>query len=128
MLRADGAHLSGSRRPRTRGGWSVLEVIDLRSLSPLDLGPVFDSVARTGRAIVVHEAPVFGGLGAEIASRISEKCFFSPKRRCCGSVRHTLPTRRPNSNTTTCLTSIASWMPWTPLGDVMQTFRMPGRW
>ncbi|MGB3013354.1 MAG: alpha-ketoacid dehydrogenase subunit beta [Candidatus Nanopelagicales bacterium] len=54
-----------------------LEVIDLRSLSPLDLGPVFDSVARTGRAIVVHEAPVFGGLGAEIATRISEKCFFS---------------------------------------------------
>jgi pyruvate dehydrogenase E1 component beta subunit len=54
-----------------------LEVIDLRSLSPLDLGPVFDSVARTGRAIVVHEAPVFSGLGAEIAARISEQCFFS---------------------------------------------------
>lgn len=53
-----------------------LEVIDLRSLSPLDLGPVFDSVRRTGRCVIVHEAPVFGGLGAEIAARISLECFF----------------------------------------------------
>ncbi|MEZ5184710.1 MAG: alpha-ketoacid dehydrogenase subunit beta [Candidatus Nanopelagicales bacterium] len=54
-----------------------LEVIDLRTLSPLDLGPVFESVGRTGRAVVVHEAPVFLGLGAEIAARISQECFFS---------------------------------------------------
>jgi pyruvate dehydrogenase E1 component beta subunit len=54
-----------------------LEVIDLRTLSPLDLGPVFDSVRRTGRAVVVHEAPVFVGLGAEIAAQISQECFFS---------------------------------------------------
>lgn len=53
-----------------------MEIIDLRSLSPLDLTPVFDSVRRTGRAVVVHEAPVFVGLGAEIAAQISQECFF----------------------------------------------------
>jgi pyruvate dehydrogenase E1 component beta subunit len=54
-----------------------LEVIDLRSLSPLDLGPVVESVARTGRCVVVHEAPVFGGLGAEVAARVTQECFFN---------------------------------------------------
>jgi 2-oxoisovalerate dehydrogenase E1 component beta subunit len=54
-----------------------LEVIDLRSLSPLDMGPVFDSVRRTGRMIVVHEAPGNVGLGAELAARVSEECFYS---------------------------------------------------
>ena len=54
-----------------------LEVIDLRTLSPLDLGPVYDSVRRTGRAVVVHEAHVNLGLGAEVSARISEECFFS---------------------------------------------------
>jgi 2-oxoisovalerate dehydrogenase E1 component beta subunit len=54
-----------------------LEVIDLRTLSPLDLDPVFASVRRTGRAIVVHEAPGNLGLGAEVAARISEECFYS---------------------------------------------------
>ncbi|MFZ2503229.1 MAG: alpha-ketoacid dehydrogenase subunit beta [Nocardioides sp.] len=54
-----------------------LEVIDLRTLSPLDLRPVYDSVRRTGRAIVVHEAHVNLGLGAEVAARVSEECFYS---------------------------------------------------
>ena len=54
-----------------------LEVIDLRTLSPLDLGPVVESVRRTGHAVVVHEAPVSLGLGAEIAARITEECFYS---------------------------------------------------
>ncbi|BCJ65378.1 alpha-ketoacid dehydrogenase subunit beta [Polymorphospora rubra] len=54
-----------------------LEVIDLRTLSPLDLAPVFDSVRRTGRCVVVHEAPSNVGLGAELAARITEKCFYS---------------------------------------------------
>jgi pyruvate dehydrogenase E1 component beta subunit len=53
-----------------------LEVIDLRSLSPLDLPAIFASVRKTGRCIVVHEAPVTGGLGAEIAARVSEQCFY----------------------------------------------------
>jgi pyruvate dehydrogenase E1 component beta subunit len=54
-----------------------LEVIDLRSVSPLDLDTVEASVARTGRLVVVHEAPVFGGVGAELAARIAERCFYS---------------------------------------------------
>jgi pyruvate dehydrogenase E1 component beta subunit len=53
-----------------------LEVIDLRSLSPLDTGAIVASVRRTGRCIVVHEAPITGGLGAEIAAVITEKCFY----------------------------------------------------
>ena len=54
-----------------------LEVIDLRTLSPLDMGPVLDSVRRTGRAVVTHEAHVNLGMGAEIAARITEECFYS---------------------------------------------------
>ncbi|WP_089254808.1 alpha-ketoacid dehydrogenase subunit beta [Asanoa hainanensis] len=54
-----------------------LEVIDLRTLSPLDLGPAYESVRRTGRCVVVHEAPSNVGLGAELAARITEECFYS---------------------------------------------------
>jgi len=54
-----------------------IEVVDLRSLSPLDLPTVRASVEKTGRLVVVHEAPVFLGMGAEIASRVSEQCFYS---------------------------------------------------
>jgi 2-oxoisovalerate dehydrogenase E1 component beta subunit len=54
-----------------------LEVIDLRSLSPLDMPTVYESVKRTGRAVVVHEAPGNLGLGAELAARITEECFYS---------------------------------------------------
>ncbi|WP_282779859.1 MULTISPECIES: alpha-ketoacid dehydrogenase subunit beta [unclassified Nocardia] len=53
-----------------------LEVIDLRSLSPIDFDTVAESVRKTGRLVVVHEAPVSGGLGAEIAARITERCFY----------------------------------------------------
>jgi pyruvate dehydrogenase E1 component beta subunit len=54
-----------------------LEVIDLRALSPIDWDTVFASVRKTGHAIVVAEAPVFGSLAGEIAARISERCFYS---------------------------------------------------
>lgn len=54
-----------------------LEVIDLRSLSPLDLGPVYDSVRRTGRCVVVHEAPSNVSLSSEVAARVTERCFYS---------------------------------------------------
>jgi pyruvate dehydrogenase E1 component beta subunit len=54
-----------------------LEVIDLRSLSPMDMPVVFDAVRRTGRCIVVHEAQRSLGIGAEVAARISEECFYS---------------------------------------------------
>ncbi|MDG4816381.1 alpha-ketoacid dehydrogenase subunit beta [Micromonospora sp. WMMD956] len=54
-----------------------LEVVDLRTLSPLDLTAVYESVRRTGRCVVVHEAPGNLGLGAEIAARVTEECFYS---------------------------------------------------
>jgi 2-oxoisovalerate dehydrogenase E1 component beta subunit len=54
----------------------TLDVIDLRSLSPLDIGAVDASVRKTGRCVVVHEAPVTAGLGAEIAARVTQDCFY----------------------------------------------------
>ncbi|HEX8094869.1 MAG TPA: alpha-ketoacid dehydrogenase subunit beta [Jatrophihabitans sp.] len=56
---------------------SELEVIDLRSLSPLDTDTVVRSVQKTGRLVVVHEASVTLGMGAEIAARVQERAFFS---------------------------------------------------
>lgn len=56
-------------------GWSI-EVLDLRSLSPLDTDGIVASVKRTGRAIVVHEAARTLGMGAEIAARIQEEAFY----------------------------------------------------
>ena len=53
-----------------------LEVVDLRTLSPLDLPTITASVKKTGRAVIVHEASTFLGLGAEIAARIQEECFY----------------------------------------------------
>jgi len=54
-----------------------LEVIDLRTLSPLDTGTVLESVRRTGRLVVVHEAPSTLGVGAELAARVTEEAFYS---------------------------------------------------
>jgi 2-oxoisovalerate dehydrogenase E1 component beta subunit len=53
-----------------------IEVIDLRSLSPLDFETITASVSRTGRCVVAHEAPVYAGLGSEIAARVTEECFY----------------------------------------------------
>jgi 2-oxoisovalerate dehydrogenase E1 component beta subunit len=53
-----------------------LQVVDLRSLSPLDWPTITDAVRRTGRALVVHEAPTNLGLGAEIAARLSEDLYY----------------------------------------------------
>jgi 2-oxoisovalerate dehydrogenase E1 component beta subunit len=52
-----------------------IEVIDLRSLSPVDFATVEASVQRTGRLVVTHEASQSGGLGAEIATSVTERCF-----------------------------------------------------
>jgi 2-oxoisovalerate dehydrogenase E1 component beta subunit len=52
-----------------------VEVLDLRSLVPLDLEALASSVSRTGRAVVVHEAPLTAGFGAEIVARLMEECF-----------------------------------------------------
>ena len=51
------------------------EVIDLRTLQPLDMDTVIESAHRTNRVAVVHEAVRFGGLGGEIASQIAEQAF-----------------------------------------------------
>jgi pyruvate dehydrogenase E1 component beta subunit len=63
------------------------EVVDLRSLSPLDNETIVISVKKTGRAVVVHEAPRTGGLGAEIAARINEEALLeleAPVERVTG--------------------------------------------
>jgi 2-oxoisovalerate dehydrogenase E1 component beta subunit len=63
------------------------EVLDLRSLQPLDVDAIVASVTKTGRAVVVHEAPRTCGFGAELSALIQERCFLSleaPVRRVTG--------------------------------------------
>lgn len=64
-----------------------VEVLNLRSLNPLDINVIVASVNKTGRCVVAHEAPKTQGFGAEIASQIMERCFLhleAPVMRCCG--------------------------------------------
>ncbi|MBM4105504.1 MAG: alpha-ketoacid dehydrogenase subunit beta [Phycisphaerae bacterium] len=64
-----------------------IELIDLRTIYPFDMETVAASVRKTGRAVVVHEAPKTCGFGAEIAARIMEECFLSleaPVQRVTG--------------------------------------------
>jgi pyruvate dehydrogenase E1 component beta subunit len=80
------------------------EVIDVRTLAPLDRDGIVASVEKTGRAVIVHEAPLTGGLGGEIAATISERALYSllaPVQRVTGwdtifplkrSEAHYLPT------------------------------------
>jgi pyruvate dehydrogenase E1 component beta subunit len=68
-------------------GVGSLEVIDLRTLVPLDEETLVASAVRTGRMVVVHEAPQFLGMGAEIAARVTEAAFLhleAPVLRCTG--------------------------------------------
>jgi 2-oxoisovalerate dehydrogenase E1 component beta subunit len=65
--------LAAAEQAATRG--TQVEVVDLRSLVPLDLETLSASVRRTGRAVVVHEAPQTLGLGAEVVARLMEECF-----------------------------------------------------
>src|SRR3546814_9975979 len=69
------------------------EVIDLRSLVPLDLGTITRSVQKTGRCVVVHEATRTCGFGAELAALVQEHCFSdleAPVERVTGrSEEHT---------------------------------------
>jgi pyruvate dehydrogenase E1 component beta subunit len=81
------------------------EVVDLRTLNPLDRDTLIDSVTRTGRAVVVHEAPKTSGFGAEIVAQIMEHALLqleAPVRRVAGfdvvfplaqSERYYLPSR-----------------------------------
>lgn len=54
-----------------------LEVVDLRSISPIDYGPLLESVARTGRLVVAQEAPGNVSVGSEIAATVAERAFYS---------------------------------------------------
>jgi pyruvate dehydrogenase E1 component beta subunit len=56
-------------------GGTEVEVIDVRTVQPLDSATILESVRRTNRAVVVHEAVTFGGIGAEISSQIQEEAF-----------------------------------------------------
>lgn len=63
------------------------EVLDLRTLNPLDIDAITASVCKTGRCLIAHEAPKTQGFGAELAAQISERCFLyleAPVGRCCG--------------------------------------------
>ncbi|KQT84200.1 alpha-ketoacid dehydrogenase subunit beta [Aurantimonas sp. Leaf443] len=63
------------------------EIVDLRSLVPLDLETIVASVEKTGRCVVVHEATLTSGFGAELAALVQEHCFFhleAPVRRVTG--------------------------------------------
>jgi pyruvate/2-oxoglutarate/acetoin dehydrogenase E1 component len=76
------------------------EVIDLRTLNPLDLGTVLSSVRKTGRVVIVHEAVRTGGFGAELAALVAEQAFFdldAPIRRVTG-LDVPLPYSRPVEN------------------------------
>lgn len=64
-----------------------VEVINLRTLNPLDIETIVTSVKKTGKCVISHEAPKTQGFGAEISALIMEKCFFhmeAPVLRCCG--------------------------------------------
>jgi len=64
-----------------------IELIDLRTISPLDMPAIIRSVEKTGRVVIVHEAPKAAGLGAEIATAIMEQCFLhleAPVQRVTG--------------------------------------------
>ncbi|MCH2148956.1 MAG: alpha-ketoacid dehydrogenase subunit beta [Phycisphaerales bacterium] len=64
-----------------------IELIDLRTIQPFDMETVANSVRSTGRAVIVHEAPMTCGLGSEIATRIMEECFLhleAPVQRVTG--------------------------------------------
>ena len=63
------------------------ELIDLRTIQPWDRETVIQSVLKTGRLVINHEAPLTSGFGAEIAATVQEKCFLyleSPIIRVCG--------------------------------------------
>jgi len=64
-----------------------IELIDLRTILPWDVDTVVNSVRKTGRCMVVHEAGPIGGMGSEIASEVQKRCFEkleAPVRKVCG--------------------------------------------
>jgi 2-oxoisovalerate dehydrogenase E1 component len=79
-----------ARRLEEEFGYSV-EVIDIRTIIPLDEETIYNSVKKTNKAIIIHEDTLTGGFGAEIAARITENCFQfldAPVRRIAGLDSH----------------------------------------
>lgn len=75
-----------AKMAKEQEGISV-ELIDLRTLLPWDRDTVQESVQKTGRMVVSHEAPITSGFGAEVAARVQETCFYhleAPIQRVCG--------------------------------------------
>jgi pyruvate dehydrogenase E1 component beta subunit len=68
--------LGAAKKAQQESGTSV-EVIDLRTIWPLDEAAIVASVEKTGRAVIVHEAPRAGGVGAEVIAIINEHCLYS---------------------------------------------------
>ena len=69
-----------------KDGVSV-EIIDLRTILPWDVDAVVESVKKTRRCIVTHEAPITNGFASEVSSKIQERCFLhleAPVKRVCG--------------------------------------------
>src|SRR5262249_19210746 len=78
--------LSTAEEAELQRGWS-LEVVDLRSLVPLDFDTIAASIRRTGRCVVMHEGPRSLGYGAGLAARIQEEMFYELEARvlrACG--------------------------------------------
>ena len=72
---------------RLEGDGMSIEVIDLRSIRPMDKGMILESIRKTRKLLIVHEDNKFGGIGAEIAAMVAEEAFFdldAPIRRLCG--------------------------------------------
>jgi 2-oxoisovalerate dehydrogenase E1 component beta subunit len=72
---------------RLEGEGISVEVIDLRSIRPMDKTTILESVRKTRKLLIIHEDNKFGGIGAEIAAMVAEEAFFEldgPIRRLCG--------------------------------------------
>ncbi|KAF6763912.1 pyruvate dehydrogenase [Ephemerocybe angulata] len=85
VLRSPSEELESLIPASVRG--AKVELIDLRSILPWDMETIVESVNRTGRLVIVHEAGAIGGVGSEIASEIQKRCFLklnAPVRRVTG--------------------------------------------
>lgn len=88
-----------------------IEVVDLRSLSPIDYGPLLDSVRKTGRLVVAQEAQGGGSLGGEIAATVAEQCFYSLQAPVLRVSGYDVPFPRRSSRACTCPMPIACSKP-----------------
>src|SRR5690606_35087065 len=94
-----------------------LEVVDLRTLAPLDLDAVAETVRRTRRCMVGHEAPHTLGLGAEIAARLAEDCFYRLEAPVVRVAGYDVPSRPPGWRSTTSRTWTGSSTRWRTRGE-----------